>query len=507
MARRKKINRRTFLRGAGGVALALPFLEIMGDDGHAQPTTSPKRYVVLVAGSSLGAGRVHIDETYVPSTTGFGYDLKRALVPFGGGTLQTGTIYGDVRDRISVVTDLKIPWAAENAGVVPNGGRPDNHHETMVSPLLAGVRTPEGESTRAFGPTSDQVIIDTIGAGSAFDSLQYCIQPSTYLGGGGLSRRSTISYRDGGGIGVRGEGITPQTSPRAAWEELTTGFAATSEDPAIRAEQEAARRKRVAVMDVVAEQAQALQRRLGRRDQLRLTQHFDEISDLERRLAELGSEPVGACHPFDDPGPDPAFGGNRPQASDDSYPYVVSLGYSNEDLRAEVFMRLIQMAFACDLTRSIAIQFSHFHSWMNMYELTGRESDLHELGHSSHGSEGVADSLAWHYKHFASLVHALDESPEGEGTTLLDHTAMVMTHEGGYGWDPADGVGERSHSTERMACLVAGRAGGLVSGQHIVASGRHPAEVLTSAMTAVGHPESRLGEVEGRIEELFETPA
>ena len=70
----------------------------------------------------------------------------------------------------------------------------------------------------------------------------------------------------------------------------------------------------------------------------------------------------------------------------------------------------------------------------------------------------------------AFVSYALDERPEGEGTTLLDHTAMVMTHEGGYGWDAADGVGERSHSTERMACLVAGRAGGVVSGQHILAS-------------------------------------
>ncbi|MEM9067563.1 MAG: DUF1552 domain-containing protein [Myxococcota bacterium] len=507
MARKKPIGRRTFLRGTGGVALALPFLEIMADDTRAQPMMTPKRYLVMVAGSSLGAGRTDINETYVPSTVGFGYDLKKALLPFGGGTLQTGTIYGDVRDQISVVTDLKIPWAAENAGEVPSGGRPDNHHETMVSPLLAGVRTPAGESTRAFGPTSDQVVIDAVGAGTAFESLQYCVQPSTYLGGGGLSRRSTISYRDGGGVGVRGEGITPQTSPRAAWEELTTGFAATSEDPEIRRAQEAARRKRVAVMDVVAEQARALRARLGRRDQLRLTQHFDEISDLERRLSELGSEPVGACHPLDDPGPDPSLGGNRPQAADDSYPYVVSLGYSNEDLRAEVFMRLIQMAFTCDLTRSIAIQFSHFHSWMNMYELTGRESDLHELGHSSHGTDGMAEALGWHYKHFASLVYALDETDEGEDTTLLDHTAMVMTHEGGYGWDPADGVDQRSHSTERMACLIAGRAGGLVPGQHVVKTGGHPAQVLTTAMTAVGHTEARLGEVEGVIDELFERPA
>lgn len=504
MARKKKISRRAMLRGAGGVALALPFLEVMSKSGsRAQDDGIPKRFLVCVAGSSLGAGGVDIDDTYVPSATGAGYDLKTALAPFAGGMLQTGTRYDDVSSQISVVTNLKIPWAGENGGVVPAGGRPDNHHETMVSPLLAGVKTPMGQSTRAFGATSDQAIIATIGAGSAFDSLQYCIQPSTYLGGGGLSGRSTISYRDGGGMGERGEGITPQTSPRRAWEELTTGFAATSEDPAIRAAQEAERRKRTAVIDVVAEQARSLRRRLGLRDQRRLTQHFDELTDLERRLNELGSEPIGACRLIDDPGPDPALGGNRPQAADDSYPYMVSTGYSNEDLRAEVFMRLIQMAFTCDITRSIAIQFTHFHSWMNMNELLGRESDLHELGHSGHGTEGMAESLGWHYKHFASLVSALDNTPDAGDTTLLDHTSMVMTHEGGYGWDAADQVGQRSHSTERMACLIAGRAGGLVPGQHIATEEAHPAQVLVSAMSALGH-EERLGEVEGRIEGLFE---
>jgi hypothetical protein len=54
-----------------------------------------------------------------------------------------------------------------------------------------------------------------------------------------------------------------------------------------------------------------------------------------------------------------------------------------------------------------------------------------------------------------------------------------------------------------MACLIAGRAGGLSPGQHVVAAGRHPANVVISAMKAVGAPTETLGEVSGSIPQLF----
>ena len=502
--RERGISRRAILRGAGGAAVSLPFLEIMtrGSNRAAAATGGiPCRYLVCVAGSSLGAGRVDIDDTYVPTITGFGYDLKTAMLPFTGGTLPSGATYGDVRDEISVVSELKIPWAAENGGTVPAGGRPDNHHETMVSPLLSGVRTPSGQTTRCFGPTSDQIVADAIAGDTLFPSLQYCIQVSTYLGSGGLSSRSVISYRDGGGIGERGEAVNPQKSPREAWRELFFNFT-PAEDPTAAAERDFERRLRQSILDSVRTQADHLDARLGRPDQIRLERHFDEIRDLEQRLLTLGPEVTGACQALEDPGEDPPEGGNRAQVGD-RYPYDVNNGYSNEDLRAEIFNRIIKMAFACDLTRSIALQYSHFHSWMNMNELIGRQSDLHELGHSSHGSEGQAEALAWHYKHFASLVDDLKNTNEVDGTRILDHCAMVMTHEGGYGLDPSDGAERRSHSTERMACLVAGRAGGLVQGQHIRRPGSHPAQVLISAMRAVGIQGDQLGEVSGVIPELF----
>jgi hypothetical protein len=50
---------------------------------------------------------------------------------------------------------------------------------------------------------------------------------------------------------------------------------------------------------------------------------------------------------------------------------------------------------------------------------------------------------------------------------------------------------------------VAGRAGGLLPGKHIKATGVHPARALISGMRAAGYTGDKLGEVTGSIPELF----
>ena len=54
-----------------------------------------------------------------------------------------------------------------------------------------------------------------------------------------------------------------------------------------------------------------------------------------------------------------------------------------------------------------------------------------------------------------------------------------------------------------MACLVAGRAGGLKSGVHIKHEGGHPAQVLITAMNAMGMATNELGEVSGMVPGLL----
>jgi hypothetical protein len=141
-----------------------------------------------------------------------------------------------------------------------------------------------------------------------------------------------------------------------------------------------------------------------------------------------------------------------------------------------------------------------FQSHMNMYPLTGQPLDLHEIGHSL-GTLAVSKAIAWHMKHFGYLVSKFRSTPEAGGS-MLDNMAIVFLHEGGHGRDPSSGKSSSSHSTENMACLIAGRSGGLKPGQHLVAKGMHPANVLITAMKAAGYPGGSLGEVTGDIPAL-----
>ena len=110
--------------------------------------------------------------------------------------------------------------------------------------------------------------------------------------------------------------------------------------------------------------------------------------------------------------------------------------------------------------------------------------------------------IAWHMKHFAYLIDKFKNTPEGTGN-LLDNTATVFLHEGGHGYDPGGAKDNSAHSTENMACLTAGHAGGLKAGLHIDAGGMHPANVLITAMNAVGVQTNTRGEVTGMIPGLL----
>jgi hypothetical protein len=255
--------------------------------------------------------------------------------------------------------------------------------------------------------------------------------------------------------------------------------------------------------------------RLGRNDQLRLSQHFDEIRALEQRIAALPPPTSATCRLLPNPGPDPAIGSNS----------------SNEYLRNRVFLDLIHMAFVCDMTRSVSHMITTPQCHMDIRSchpvLANVTADQHELGHSGilpqapagtafvdlkpgfqrnfyGGSYAMSLVHTWHIEHFCYLVNKLKNTAEGAGN-VLDNSALLMMFEGGHGLVDNAGTDKKpigSHSTLNMAMLIAGRAGGLRPGKHIAKPDMHPAKVTISAMAAVGGPQS-LGQISGTVPELF----
>ncbi len=473
--RRKPLSRRTLLKGAGGVGIALPLLEAMLDGkSHAQSSAlAPKRYFVFFGGISLGADGDARPNELTPNTTGANYDLKSGLAPLA--------TYG-VRENVSVLSGLRIP----DGDPCPPGGRcggAGRYHTSMLSPILTGVRAiyvkGNGDPVApiARGESTDHIVARAIAGSTKVPNLPLRVQVAVYPDGGeGPDGRECMSFRrDANGTFPK---VQPIVSPSQAFKTLFGGFVPPSSAPPAPSDDFELRSRR-SVLDVVKQQADAMSRRLGKWDQQRLSRHLEEIRDLEKRVAAIGPTPAeptsSACALPPAPGSDP---GNS-----ESH-------WSGEEDRYRAMCDLIHMAFACDLTRCGTLMVTMFESFLSLRPITGRSGSIHGVGHGSKSVFEVGKVIAWHVKHYASLVAKLRDTPEGNGR-LLDNVALPFLFEGGY-----EGT---VHSTVNMAMLVAGGAGGLRRGVHIAAPGKHPAQGLLTCMNAVGLNLTSLGDVSGEI--------
>ncbi len=473
--KRFSLSRRAVLRGLGGAAVPLPLLEIMGARGaRAQPAPPPPRFLVTFGGLSTRQ-----PSYIVPTKVGRDYDVKRGLAP-----LATNGIKNDV----SVVSGLLIPVSGP-------GGWTADWHGSSLGPLVSGV-TATGRGGRrmtaiARGVTSDQVAADAIAGNTRFRSLELRAQPEVYRENN--ESFGTISYRRSAG-GVL-QPNAPQSSPRLAYDSIFTGWSSAAGGA------DDARKARLAqdksILDLVSGRGAKLIARLGTPDKRRVERHFDEIRDLEKRIAEVPEPRTGLCALPPDPGADDPVGTINTGVVNGIQKIH---GWANEEKRARIMSDLLHMAFTCDRTRAATLVYTFAQSFVDTKFLLGinkdKALDLHDLGHNAGSVLEAADAVAWHVRHFAYLVGKLRDTPEGGGS-VLDRTVMVFLTEGGVsrGGDP--------HSGENMVALIAGRAGGLKPGQHVAATGKHPVNVLISAMKAAGVQTDRLGEISGAIPELF----
>ncbi len=463
-----KLHRRAVLRGMGGAAVVLPVLEVMAN--RRAMAAAPRRFALLYGGTSLAGDGSSLANAVVPTAAGPDWELTRGLQPIG--TLG-------VKPLVTVVSALKIPWA-QAGGAVPAAGRPVNFHGSTLVPQATGRAIPKADSN-ASGPSADQIVADAIGAGTAQRSIAFRVQPVSYSGGTGGSRGRLSS-------GKGGATIDPIVSPRLAFQSLFAGLAAPGAGTAPDPERALALYRRRSVLDLVRGDTERLTQRLGRADKVRLQRHLDELRDLELRIDIGGGKAATAtCGKPMDPGVDPPIGSNH-VVENNSLKFTAGAGYSSEDLRAQLITDMVAMAFACDLSRAASIMFTMTQCFMSMEAIGGQKSDMHQLGHGAGNLRDVADAVAFHVKHFARLVAKLRDTADLDGRSVLDSSALVLVFEGGHGYDPEGNRMISSHSSERMIALVAGRAGGLKPGQHLVATDKHPAQVVLAAMNGVGVP-------------------
>lgn len=474
------LPRRTLLRGLCNTVLALPFLEAMIDNRARAQTAPPKRFVLGFGGHSLGSGG--------------GVGLARYVTPAQAGALpavlpEALASLAPVREHVSVVTGLKIPTAHDNGGTVPAGGKVNNFHGYMLSPLLSGVASYAVGFIGCRGTTADQLAGDFLGAGSKFRTLVTCVQPSTYIT---TDPWQPVSWRL---MGTTPTPILPQLSPRALWSSLFSTF--TGPDPAAARAIVQEQATRSLVVDRVKVASDRLMRQLGQSDRQRLGEHLQEVRELEGRINAIQPQvPMTLAIPTD-PGVDPTVGGSNPVVNG-SATFNVNNGWSNETARGNLMADLIAMALATDLTRSAMFQISAPQCFINATPVNGSGMDVHSHSHNVVDLL-LAKMISWHLSFSARLIAKLAATPEAGGT-VLDNTAVVYTSEGGFGYSPEGDDFSSSHSNDNMMVVVGGKAGGLRGGLHLpCANQSHPAQAILTAMKAVGYVGSALGEVRGEI--------
>jgi len=434
------ISRRTVLRGAG-VTLALPLLEAMAPTkrAHAQ-TARPTNFLAFFIPNGVDTARFH-----PPVGTLTADALTTPLQDLAGCEAEgiwpsAGSVVGDVTivrgiDHSKVSRDIHICSMALSAHVDTDGSH--------VPPE----------------PTLDQVIAEHIAGDAPFRNIALSGTRDTALTQGYLS--------------FRGDGqVDPgYRTPREAYQALFGGGMGSPEDDLRLA-------RATSIVDLVLEDANRLQSRLGQSDRARIEQYLESLHEIEGQLGGGGGCTL-----------DP----------------LESAGSSLHDMTKQ-FIDITVAALSCGLTHIATIQYSN--SWdLNFSQYTlgeniGDWSDhfiSHKLGDNDRATDldGLPQSEAmaianarvelttrFKARRFANLIETLRNTPTPTGN-LLEETLVLYTSEN------ADGD---SHSRVNMPFMLAGgTAGGWQHGRVVDAGGAPTGALHASILQSFGVEVERYG--------------
>jgi Protein of unknown function (DUF1552) len=387
----KRLSRRTFLHGASGVALALPFLDaMMPRTARAQAAASPRRimFVFQANGDELATRFSTVGETAFQ----FG-EFLAPLEPY--------------RKDLLILHHLDKRFSK-----LPSGSVADNHEQggSSLAPWPSGTGSyPIGGATTTIGyvqgPSADRAIGDLVLAKNPAIPYRHLVYRV-----GGKQNNIWNLHSHAGPVGTQSP-IPPETDPYTAYTRIFT-FNNTM-DTAAQAAIKKRLLKKQSALDLVIAEAGSLRTRLGVKDQQKLDLHVTSLRDIERTLQGTTGTAVPSM------GCAPAMLGTPIDAYNDANHIVIG----------ELFFKISALAFACDLTR--VIQFNWSGNTSNrVYTNLGMTEGHHDISHNS-APDAFAKIRTIH-KHLwtqnLKLYETLKAMPDGAGT-LWDNTLVVHWNE------------------------------------------------------------------------------
>jgi hypothetical protein len=391
-----RIDRRAFLRGVGGAALALPVLDVMGAEVTDQV---PRRFCAIYTanGMSLPKSEHGIGEwSWFPTAENNGEFV------FGKSTEPLSPF----RKQISFMGGL----------FHPSGPKADPHTCSDMWLTGAPLHNPKPGTYNTVG--LDQVI--------AQHTKQYCRQPSLVLsidaGTGFLSRTGTISYS------LEGRPIPAENNPRRVFNRLFRGDGGSEHS------ERAKLQRRIKLVDAVAESARSFDKQLGKSDRERMEQYLTSLNEVESRL-------ISSERWIDIP------------LKKQDYSHL-NLDATSEGEPAEYYRNmfdLIALAFDADITRSVAFMLNR-EDGMGISDTFPLKLGLSKTHHNlSHAEDKEGQMHFGKYDLFLSqqVAHFLERMNQyrDRNGSLLDNTIVLF----GSG-------ASTTHNPRNLPTLIAGGA-------------------------------------------------
>ncbi|MBX5460042.1 MAG: DUF1552 domain-containing protein [Steroidobacteraceae bacterium] len=435
---KKHIPRRTFLRGAGAM-IALPFLDAMvpARTALAKTAAAAKPRMAFIY-FPHGA----IMEKWTPAKAGRDFELSPILEPLK-----------DFRDKLTIVSGL--------------GNRPGESqavHAIVPATWLSCVHPKQGQEPN-MAITVDQMAANHIGQETPLPSLEIATEPQ---GGGGACDRDygcnysgTISFR------------TPTTplpmeyNPRKLFERLF-GRGDTPE------ERKALVQQYGSILDMVREDAAALQARLGARDRAALSDYLETVRELERRIQKTEAQDLSKL----------------------KLPEVPVGIPENFDHHLNLMFDMAALAFQGNMTRVVNFMMAAEVSGRT-YNIVGVPDAFHAVSHHANDpakKEKLVRIQRYHTQVFAKWLAKLASIPDGDGS-LLDHAIIL------YGSNMSNS--DRHNQFPLPTAVVGGGCGKLKGNQHLVYPDHTPlANVHLTLLQRIGVEQDKVGDSTGLITEL-----
>lgn len=424
------LNRRTFLRGACGVAVGLPLFESIGGGPlAAQTQAAVKRFLSFHCSNGVN------DDLFWPSGNA---DSVLSAANMTGRALEPLIPYAD---RI----------------VVPRGihGYPIGTwtgHEVGTGQALTAAASEGWEGNAqglALGASIDQVIAKALNPPGR-DPLNLRPGPGEHN-----AVYNSISYR-----GSR-ELMPAESNPYLAYRAMM-GIGAQPQPGGTDEATERLMLRRQSVIDFAREELDELRRiDLSAADRDKLQRHLDLIRDLE---TEVTSNPdIVACALA------PSTAAQLESINGDTVERN-----ENFPTMARYFVQLAALSLACQYTRSAVLMWGGAVVGSPMYVWDGMSHSYrhHPLSHGTTDDfnesavTGYRDMLhqidRWTLGEFAKLLELLDSYSEADGKTMLDNTVVLYTNEFSHGG---------GHTTGNLPFIVAGGAGYFQLGRSIMVNG------------------------------------